>query len=741
MGCGLSSSEAAAVDPQQVDNGKGSSAGKAAAAARAQSSQAPVEANKEASTGLRAVAIAANKDTAAPPAPASVLAPLATGQKATAAAVTLTVVSPTNSELETVRTPRGLRPEPCDAKLRSAASHSVACSSPAPPSGAASATCGTTAPLPSAAAAAAPTPALTIERPPSQQTLRSSTSARCSLPGAVDTGLTPRSPRADGCSRGLERRTSSAHVNKAFAALSDGEGTLDLDEAFAMLESPTTREAESGLLNASMSDCHLERRPTEWPTDVEVAPATRVLLLTWARWSRNSLRIQTEEKIKVLQHVKHPRSCPPPRTPPLSPQPTPRESPADAAEPFHATSRSLRFGGLSREETVASRAAQRPQELLFDKMAEEQRVSMEAQAMRVKLNRNFAIEGTHTDSNKTPGFGVDTPNFPGAGSKSRASPMESVVSSGVATPAHGGQLSPWLLEAEALCNGEDDIADRGPDILRTSMAWGLPTSSMVDVPEAIGAISKQLSSLEEIPEMKRSESKASSGHFDYEDELQRVDIFNLAEAVTAQCSINAEDYPAKARLQVDSLASTAITLGEEPGSSPWPTVAPKRAEAPRSPKRGKPSNSVCEYTVGEKVSYWSSSKSLWLPARIVERKSRHVYLIDKQMKGCLSKVRVSELVSEAEEQRDPVLRAFCAFEPTSRGMPGAAEGHSVHGRERSSEEVPMRSPRTLPPLKATPRSPRLPGAPLSPVPPPQRAAAKPRGRIVRDDFSDDSEDD
>mmetsp|Transcript_108427 Transcript_108427/g.188188 ORF Transcript_108427/g.188188 Transcript_108427/m.188188 type:complete len:742 (-) Transcript_108427:77-2302(-) len=741
MGCGLSSSVANEVDQPQVDNGKGSRAGKAATAARAQSSQAPVEA----SPGPRAAANTVNKDATAPAASSSVLAPLATGQQeASAATVALTVVSPTNSELETLRTPRGTRPESCDTKLRSAASTCAAASSPAPPappSAATAARCGTQAQAAGSAAAAAATPALTPEtvEPPS------SANSRFRLPGVVDTGLTPRTPRADSAGRGLEHRASSANVNKAFAALisdeddQDGGGTLDLEEAFALLESPKNGETDSRLLNASTSDSHLEHRPTEWPTDVEVTPVTRVLLLTWARWSRNSLRIKTEERIKALQHVKYPRSCPPPRTPPLSPQPTPRETPADAAEPFHATSRSLRLG-LSREETVTSRTAPKPAELLFDKMAEEQRDSMEAQAMRVKLNRNCFIEGTHTNSNKTPGFGVDTPNFPGAGAKSRASPMESVVSSGVATPAHGGQLSPWLLEAEALCNGDDEIADRGPDILRTSMAWGTPASSMVDVPEAVGAHFRRPSSLDEIPEMKRSESKASDGHFDYEDELHQVDLFNLVTDTTVQCSIDAEDCPSKVRVQVDSLASTAIPLDEEPGST-WLTSAAKRAEGSRTPVQRIGTDSVREYAVGEKVSYWSSSKSLWLPARIVEKKSRHVYLVDKQMKGCLSKVRVSELVSEAEEQQDPVLRAFCAFEPSPRGKPAAAQGRSAHRGDRSNQALSARSPRTLPPLRSTSRSPRLSGEPLSPVPPPRSPAAKPRGRIVRDDFSDDSEDD
>lgn len=62
------------------------------------------------------------------------------------------------------------------------------------------------------------------------------------------------------------------------------------------------------------------------------------------------------------------------------------------------------------------------------------------------------------------------------------------------------------------------------------------------------------------------------------------------------------------------------------------------------------------YVVGERVSYYSSSHRSWMPARVVERKSRSVYVIDKQLRGCLAKVKASELVSEKEEQSNPVGR-------------------------------------------------------------------------------------
>lgn len=758
MGCSCASA-AGAVEEHHVQNGKGLGAGKAATAAPATSSRAPAQIEKEASPGLRAAA-SFSGDTRSPPPSSLPPAPLATGAEASQAAVTLTVVSPTCSELDAVRmppTPRGTRQDLSDAKLRSAASTPALGSSPRPVAPGV----GESGSEPAAGAAPSsrvlpPAPAPESAPKTSAENAAASANVRYPLPGAIHS---PRTPRRDLASGGLSRRPSGANVDKALAALDDRESTaVDLDEAFALLESPKNEDADSGKQRIARSDSRLESRPVNWPTDVEVTAGTRVLLLTWARWSKNSLRIQAEEKIKALQHVRHPRTEP--RSPPLSPQPTPRETPRDAVAPSQSSHRSLRFGALSREETVTSRATAKPRDLLFDKMAEEQRDQMEAQAMRAKLNKNFAIEGPHTTSSKTPGFGIDTPDFPMA-AKSRASPMESIVSSGVATPAQGGQLSPWLLEAEALLTGDDDIADRGPDVLRTSMAWGFPFSSPASGPSSpVNAPS----SSDGASKLQRSPTIESDGPIDYEDELEKVCVFvtaNMDNSTTTPGGVDADGIKDKLTSQsADSLASTAITLGEEPNS---PLRSSPEKSADTSPGRSKKpkDGTMHEYTIGEKVSYWSASKAVWLPARIVERKSKHIYLVDKQMKGCLSKVRASELVSEAEEQKDPVLRAFNAFEPVSRS-PGGQHRHTASGTGavRSGKEHVNRSgrngmegcpprlpthpegrvsPRTLPPLEHSPRT-----SPYT-MPLDSLGAASPRsparGRIVRDDFSDDSEDD
>eukprot|EP00438_Fugacium_kawagutii_P008301 Skav206324 [mRNA] locus=scaffold1420:133345:135041:+ [translate_table: standard] len=161
-----------------------------------------------------------------------------------------------------------------------------------------------------------------------------------------------------------------------------------------------------------------------------------------------------------------------------------------------------------------------------------------------------------------------------------------------------------------------------------------------------------------------------------------------------------------------------VELFEESPSKKSVEAASERQEPPATDFGEEPSPPIgFEYMVGEKVSYYSSSHGAWMPAKIVERKSRTIYVIDKQMRGCLAKVRASELVSEKEEKTNPVLRAFTMLEKAEKKQkkrPSSAKS------ARSSASTSSRTqPASTPGPAVT-----VPG----------------RGRIVRDDFSDDSDD-
>jgi hypothetical protein len=435
--------------------------------------------------------------------------------------------------------------------------------------------------------------------------------------------------------------------------------------------------------------------------------------------------------------------------------------------------------------------------------------------MKQRLKKNFVIEDAHTtgDSGSTPGFGVATPGFGdsvGAKTASRMSPMDSVVSSGVASPMAGGQMSPWLLEAEALVNGEEDLLSfptAMPSTVPSSNAWGFEPSKLFDVPE-----------ITEAPQIPHNKSE---DFMNYEDELQMVGVFNTEGLLPD--SPNGPDFENQLtgapELVTDSMASTA--------TSPAPFIQKSRSDDTQksrsdshkdkySPRREKQSPRqehtgmeaaaafqwdaqglprLQEYAPGAKVSYWSSSKGEWLPAVIVEQKSSKVYVIDKQMKGCLAKVRASDLISAEEEKQDPVLRALASFkEPSSssrsgtprggsgtprggsgtpRGSqwqpPGMAEPPSLNGTPRGRNGSGVKqsgrpgvaggsSPRDVPAARkgsatggagTKTGSPTKAGKPQTiraELPPALAGVAaptskSPRGRIVRDDFSDDSDDD
>ncbi|CAE7771642.1 FEN1 [Symbiodinium microadriaticum] len=455
--------------------------------------------------------------------------------------------------------------------------------------------------------------------------------------------------------------------------------------------------------NSPLSEPMVQTLPKApaFPSDVEVSTSTQLMLLTWARWGRNAWRIKQEDQIKQLQHRRFPRTPAPPREP-LSPQPTPRSTPRESPEtetpgssPGSSPASSSRprtgaaawraGGELGMGTTVHSREGREVREgrddrgFAFAELREEQRDSMAQQGARTKLVRALGGSAATAHSTGTPGFGVDTPGFPGA--SGAASADASVVSSGVASPVKGGQMSPWILEAEALCEETDEDVSPGG-----GGGWSLDPGSdnlLLSIEEELRQPRKE--KVEEPPQPTEPAVQANDDQVLDEDELQRVEMF--------------EESPSKKSAQEQS--------------SPAHDAA--RAAEEKLPAKDDSAHQPFEYMVGEKVSYYSSSHGAWMPARIVERKSRTIYVIDKQMRGCMAKVRASELVSEREEEKNPVLRAFDVLEvraPSNRPTrPTSAtrSGSSPKGRSGSPPAAPTRVPGN-------------------------------RGRVVRDDFSDDSDD-
>jgi hypothetical protein len=351
-----------------------------------------------------------------------------------------------------------------------------------------------------------------------------------------------------------------------------------------------------------------------------------------------------------------------------------------------------------------------------------------------------------------------------------------------------GQMSPWLLEAEALVNNEDEDCtfESRPT---NNAAWAFEPARL-------------LSPLQEVSHMEELNEAINDMIADGDvDELEQVGLFSAAGSPER----NLPEFS----LGTDSLASTATSAqyaigkdnllqdkqmpltksesaGELSGRREKPLTKSESAEEMssrelprnRSPAKGLYNDSQ-EYANGDKVKYYSASRGEWLPAVVVERKSKSVYVIDKQMKGCLAKVRGSELISANEERDDPVLfalaRAFNAPDrPSSRsGTPRGKDGDrpsSRSGTPRRDGGTPRNdgcgtSPRGgnwQPPGKGAPAAVasstwhgrgepvgKLRKAPSihAELPPALAALAGPaskspqRGKIVRDDFSDDSEDD
>lgn len=544
--------------------------------------------------------------------------------------------------------------------------------------------------------------------------------------------------------------------------------------------------------------------------DVEVSPESREMISTWARWGRNSLRMREEIRIKELQHVKYPKQHRqrPPATPPLSPQSTPRATTPRQQSKDALNSTLGRMdstpGRMSARgqhgEHVASRSARkgpRPSSI-FEELVQDQRETMAETGARMRLTSTLGPGAAQANSTGTPGFGVATPGFAASGIQSRASASgtASVASSGVASPMAGGAISPWLLEAEALVN--EDSGDEPPHI---AAAWGLGPLLLEEIPEAdvpeFKALKSPLKGFRGFgfdlpaPQQEQEEQELAD---DDDDELNQVSMF--VESPQKSVPTRLPPPPEEPAPDIDDPVDDPVEPPERrrrqrtPGGS---RAGSKRAGGQLAESNhGSPSSedSSCrglsfeaqyaevlstsstavgsqayEYEVGEKVAYWSRSACSWLPAVVVERRSRRVYLIDKQGRGCHAKVRASELVSRAETDADPVLRGLQALGEGSASRPTSAcsaksaraGGGGGESPRFHTPQAPARasapSPATL--RQLTPRTgaaalqqmtPRTGKEALQQLTPRARGAAlgqmtpRTRGRIVRDDFSDDSDD-
>ncbi|CAE7227096.1 FEN1 [Symbiodinium natans] len=314
-------------------------------------------------------------------------------------------------------------------------------------------------------------------------------------------------------------------VSPAAQASPSGQMSAASEELLHLPLSHEAGSSKAGDDNSPLSEPIVQAvsKAEPFPSDVEVSTSTQLMLLTWARWGRNAWRIKQEDQIKQMQHRRFPRTPAPPREP-LSPQPTPRErltetpgstpSGSPASRPRTGAAAWRAGGELGMGTTVHSREGrsegrdERNDRFAFAELREEQRDSMAQQGARTKLVRALGGNAATAHSTGTPGFGVDTPGFPASGA---ASADASVASSGVASPVKGGQMSPWILEAEALCEESEEDASPGG-------GWSLDPG-----PDNLLVIEEELHG-----QQKKVEPAAQANEDQEvldEDELERVEMF------------------------------------------------------------------------------------------------------------------------------------------------------------------------------------------------------------------------
>lgn len=801
MGCGLSSSSAKQVQETTVKPIKGNHDGTRATGSKCFVTEEVAQGTCVATNGLRTAGCADIGGAAAlPPKVGAVGSPAAAGR----VAGSWRKPQEELSSWESAPTPA---PDGAGAGDADAAAAAAGAVSAVPPSATqhagGSVECGvevgprfpsTALPLPGAVSprtdSRASSPASVGGYPPRSRSQSCVLSEICDLPFAVDllveelSGLSEAAPSAVAAGRG--------NFGPAPAAAAPDEGPVAPERAAAARASMADLAAHRFLREPGKDLVGTPSTSASVFPDVEVPKASYMLLLTWARWGRNSLRIKQEEKLKALQHIRYPKMQYRPRTPISSPQPTPRGREADGGGGRTDTSPLLverpmcARGGSARGLSGAAGS-------IFEDMRQEQRTSMDEQGTRAKLMSTLAMSSSQPTSSSpghTPGFGVQTPNF--VGSKSRASAEASVVSSGIASPLAGGQISPWILEAEALLeSGHHDLESpqEGSSKSSTHHAWGVAPAADMEhepvmlYPSAPATPGRSGNRMPSVAEGAVFVDGAEIPIMD-EDELDQVELFvgSLGEGDGAEVAAAGAGAPpavvgiggaqggllAFGRGCTEGCGSLSQpseqAAGAADGGSAAPGASPGAGGAPSADLKG-------GYAVGEKVNYFSKSRERWMVAWVVERKSTSVYIIDKQGKGVLAKACTAELLSEAEMRLDPMLRALSALgsegddddddedddedgdvQGSARGGGGrgAAAVAPPGGRSRSSRSPrnghrqaakagtssPSSGSRSHVPSAAPPTA-----GTSSPVVANQALALTPRtvGKVVRDDFSSDSE--